>query len=177
MTSSNDSNSSSAMPSIPRDYLGTGRSTSESLRAFIAERNTDRERRGQPPRRRGSIILATTASALERDLSAQTDTQGLSARILPLPTGTSGDAWAQLEALYSVEPSSIDPSARLGVEMESDSTRMERNRRITAQLAQLSRNEPRYVRLGLGARTAGRASHTGPNDTTGIAWSKDGNLL
>lgn len=163
---------SNLIPIASSDYLNNGRTTSESLRAFIAERNTDRERRGQAPRRRASVILATAGTALDSTSPTQSNMLETPARALPLPNGSSGDAWAELEALYRVEPSSVDTTARLRVELESDSSRTG-NRPRTAQLG---RTEPRYVRLGFGGRTLGRAQ-TGPNDTTGMAWSKDGSLL
>ncbi|RDW91064.1 hypothetical protein BP5796_02229 [Coleophoma crateriformis] len=59
--------STSGLPSSLREFVSGDRSAA-SFRAFINERNQDRERRGQSqqPRRRGSIILAAAQSDIER---------------------------------------------------------------------------------------------------------------
>lgn len=54
------------LPQSLRDFV-SGRNSTDTLRAFIAERNQDRERRGQPPRRRGSAMPPSTQMALALD--------------------------------------------------------------------------------------------------------------
>lgn len=171
-----------ALPSALREFV-SGR-PNDSLRAYIDERNRDRERRGQQPRRRGSVILAATASALERDSrdsSNETPRSELTAgrdRISQMPprlpaigTDTLNNPWAEIEALYNiaVDPP-VDHTARLRIEVEADHRR-EYTRRLEQRWG--GNDDRGQLRLGL--------EHDEPSsllkDTTGCCWSQDGRIL
>lgn len=71
-TSRTTSGSSSVLPTYSlRDLVAGSALRNETLHAFINNRNEERERRGQRPQRRGSVILATAGNALDRDRDLQ----------------------------------------------------------------------------------------------------------
>jgi hypothetical protein len=190
-------NPASTLPSSLREFI-SGRASdslrSDLLRAYISERNQERERRGQQTRRRGSVILATAQSALDRDSSdSQRGTAGDLAtgsnRVTLTPphlpaTGSdsSHNPLAEIEALYNlaVDPP-VDPTARMRIELDTENRREYTRRLERHQLPITTRIEydeetgrARAVRspdLGLSS------IHSESLDTTGCCWSHDGKIL
>lgn len=181
--SSDRTPATTALPSSLREFVNSR--SNESLRAFIMERNQDRERRGHQPRRRGSVILAAAQSALDRDSSDTRTRSGESSRLtstntradpprLPaIGSDTPTNPWAEIEALYNIAVDlPVDPTARMRIETEAE------NRR------EYSRSMPRHWQLPeeRGATSTGERGYIGrgpplPSETTGCAWSTDGRIL
>lgn len=185
--------SSGALPSSIQELVRGGRSNeslrTETLRAFINERNQERERRGQQPRRRGSVILAAAGTALNRDLQDSSETQrssdlvtshervALSPPRLPaIRSESPNNPWAEMEALYNlaVDPP-VDATTRMRIEIAAD------NRREYAR-----RGAQRWRALDERDRLPSRFGNEGgissslpfePMETTGCCWSKDGKIL
>jgi hypothetical protein len=178
-----------ALPSSLRDFV-SGR-PNDSLRAYIDERNRERQRGSQQPRRRGSVILAAAQSALERDSQeAPRETPQLDAasgravslmgipRLPAIGSDPPGNPWAEIEALYNiaVDPP-VDPAARLRIEIDADNRR-EYTRRLEQRWRgfEEGRNQ---LRLGLDNEESGSTLNrrNSPMDTTGCCWSQDGRIL
>lgn len=146
---------SATVPSSLQGFVSDGGSA--ALRAYISEQNQAHERRGTPPRRRDSIILAATHASFQRDernrmlslpitpvpaplqaLSDETEMH-LSLRrmnVPSLPPLPSSDApnnpWTSDTSMYNIttEPP-IGLTSRLRIETESDRRRdLERRRRL-----------------------------------------------
>jgi len=182
---------SNAMPASQREY--SSNRGNESLRAYITERNQERERRGQQPRRRGSVILAAAQNALDRDThSERNSAQEISTannrssqhppRLPPIGSDSSSNPWAELEALYriTIDPP-VDPTARMRIEIEPE------RREYTRRLQQNFQPSDERARIRLASQFRSNPADTaflGPNHnridphlTTGCAWSQDGKTL
>jgi hypothetical protein len=187
-------NQTGFLPSSLREFINSRASESlrnESLRAYINERNQERDRRGQQPRRRGSVTTTTIQSALDRDLGDfQRGTAGDLAtgsnRVMLTPprlpavgSDSPHNPWAGFEALYNLAVDSpVDPTVRMRIELDMDSRR---------DYARRPERHPPPFRIEYDEET-GRAIvhspdpglttiHSEPLDTTGCCWSRDGKIL
>lgn len=201
------STSSNLLPTSLREYIniqGTDNSlrNNETLRAYIQERNSDRERRNQPPRRRGSVILASAQNALdrerdrEREREAQTSSSSSSTRqrfnisppqppqLPPLATTseTTPNPWTEIENLYSLEidpPSGTtgDPSTRVRVELEIEEYR-DQGRRNQSNWRPLGPIDGRsHLRSLYDGSLRESINQTGYVGNMGCCWSPDGRKL
>lgn len=197
--------SASTLPSI-RDFTNADRRDA-SLRAYIVERNQERERRGQPPRRRGSVLMDAAGRALERerdynefraDIAArsanitQTDREAnpqdgltrLPPRLPPIGSGSGSppiSPWAELETLYSiaVDPP-VDTATRLRIETESEPHlyTAEHVRRLAERgLADLRANQLPPAYSRSQNGILRLAPSIDPDETTGCSWSPNGRIL
>ncbi|KAI9746206.1 MAG: hypothetical protein M1818_000887 [Claussenomyces sp. TS43310] len=176
----------SALPSSLREFVN-GRSN-DSLRAYITDRNQERERRGQQPRRRGSVILAAAQTALDRDSSeprAQSSDQSRGTltngrigqdppRLPAIGSDAPSNPWAEIEALYNIAVDlPVDPTARMRIETDADP---QRDYIRSVQRHWQEAPEDRSS-LRIGDRFFLRGSPPVPSETTGCAWSNDGRIL
>lgn len=192
---------SSTLPNILREFTSSERSNA-SLRAYISERNQERERRGQQPRRRGSIILDAAGRALDRefrDLRAARTSQSeasseetltrLPPRLPAIGSTTSDSStnpWAELETLYNIAVGPpVDISSRLRVETEQDRDRFhdllsgEHSRRLAGIVPQPTTRTPEETPRRTAYRDSFVRSSTNvdPDETCGCCWSSDGRIL
>jgi hypothetical protein len=188
--------SSSVLPASLREFISSGQSTNtlraETLQAFINDRNQERERRGQQPRRRGSIILAAAGNALNRDLqeteesqpNANGDSSAATARVTVTPprlpairSDSPNNPWAEIEALYNlaVDPP-VDPTARMRIEIAPDNRR-EYTRRLEQRWQRLDERHRYPSRYEYGENGNGSNLPLEPVETTGCCWSEDGKIL
>jgi hypothetical protein len=184
---------SSALPSSIRDLVSGSRSNeslrTETLRAFINERNQERERRGQQPRRRGSVILAAAGTALNRDLQDASETQrngdlatsrdrvSLTPPRLPaIRSDSPNNPWAEVEALYNLAADPpVDPTARMRIEIAADNRR-EYSRRGAQRWRALDERDRLPSRYGH-EQSSNSNVVLEPMETTGCCWSQDGRIL
>jgi len=187
----------SPLPTSLREFV-SGRGN-DTLRAYINERNQERERRGQQPRRRGSVILAAAQNAMDREprdthrgntTDSPSESREREPRLeLSLTSigSNQNNPWSEMEALYnmSVDPdSTIDPAARLRIEVEPESRRELRQAdddgdfiRRTNRDTWRSFGVRHEVRLPSGEVTMSRSRRPELNETTGCAWNPDGRIL
>ena len=188
--------SSSALPASLREFVSGSRSSdtlrAETLQAFINDRNQERERRGQQPRRRGSIILAAAGNALNRDLQESDATQPSAAgdlstgparvnltppRLPAIRSDSPNNPWAEIEALYNlaVDPP-VDPTTRMRIEIAADNRR-EYTRRLEQRWQSLDERRRFPSRFENGEAGSGSSLPLEPAETTGCCWSEDGKIL
>lgn len=184
---------SAALPSSIRELVSGSRSNeslrTETLRAFINERNQERERRGQQPRRRGSVILAAAATALNRDLQESNESQrsgdlatsrervSLTPPRLPaIRSDSPNNPWAEMEALYNLASDPpVDPTTRMRIEIAADNRR-EYARRGVQRWRALDERDRLPSRYGHD-QNSGSNVVLEPMETTGCCWSQDGKIL
>jgi WD40 repeat protein len=185
--------SSGALPSSIQELVSGSRSTdslrTETLRAFINERNQERERRGQQPRRRGSVILAAAGTALNRDLQDASETQRSGdlatgrervavtpPRLPAIRSDSPNNPWAEIEALYNlaVDPP-VDATTRMRIEIAADNRR-EYARRGAQRWRALDERDRLPSRLGHD-QNGSSSLPLEPMETTGCCWSQDGKIL
>lgn len=189
------STSSGSLPSILREFTSADRSNA-SLRAYISERNQERERRGQQPRRRGSVIMDAAGRSLDREFrdlrtartsqseaNSQDGLTRLPPRLPAIGSDSPSSPWAELESLYNitVDPP-VDISARLRIETEDD----QRGLVGDGQRGGIAEHARRMAERGLGqhrgvfARGSAflqTAMNADPDETCGCCWSPDGRIL
>lgn len=185
---------SSTVPSILTMFTNSANGErNASLRAYISERNQERERRQQQPRRRGSIILDATGRPLEREsrdlrtartsqseANSQDGLTRLPPRLPPFIVADSNNsAWAELEDLYNIAVDiPLDVTARLRIEAEDE-------RRLRSDIEDVGLDHARRASqreherrsaflLGTGYSTRNRVD---PDETCGCCWSHDGRIL
>ncbi len=184
---------SGSLPSSIRDLVGGSRSSeslrTETLRAFINERNQERERRGQQPRRRGSVILAAAGTALNRDLQESNESQRSSdlatsrervsltpPRLPAIRSDSPNNPWAEMEALYSLAADPpVDPTTRMRIEIAADNRR-EYARRGAQRWRALDERDRLPSRYGHEQSSSSNVVLE-PMETTGCCWSQDGKTL
>lgn len=185
---------SGALPSSIQELVNGSRTNeslrTETLRAFINERNQERERRSQQPRRRGSVILATAGTALNRDLQDSNDTQRSGdpitsrervvltpSRLPTLRPDSPNNPLAEIEALYALagDPP-VDPTTRMRIEIAADSRR-EYARRYTQRWRSLDPSDRSPSRLRHDQGGSSNSPPLEPTETTGCCWSQDGKIL
>lgn len=184
---------SGALPSSIRELVNGSRSNeslrTETLRAFINERNQERERRGQQPRRRGSVILAAAGTALNRDIQETNESQrsgdlatsrervSLTPPRLPaIRSDSPNNPWAEMEALYNLASDPpVDPTTRMRIEIAADN-RPEYARRGAQRWRALDERDRLPSRYG-NDQNSGSNVVLEPMETTGCCWSQDGSIL
>lgn len=181
----------SNLPGSLRELL-TGRNN-DSLRAFILERNQEREQRGLPPRRRGFVAAARAALDTEAgDADGTTDNPSTDSETPPritlhLPSSlgihSSSNSWAEIEAIYNMAIEPPDPTSRMQIEIEDevrrDTIRQADELATTRRLQNGALRGPNGPASGTSIRTRylGRHSTSHMSQTTGCCWSPDSHIL
>lgn len=186
-----------SLPSSMRELLSNR--NSDSLRAFILERNQERDQRSGTPRRRGFLVAARAALDAEslRDGTGNTSTTSTEANDAPprlslhLPSSlsihSSSNSWAEIEAIYRLSVETPEPRSRIQTELD-DAAR--RNATLSGQAAAAQIIATRRLQSGgwtalrdnpqgstIRARYLGRNTSHSMNQTTGCSWSPNGQIL